>query len=237
MRTRSLAVTAVVAAGLLAMSMWLLQSSSKSLSLAAPVTHTVCPAGPPACDFGSLQAAVDAAAQGDMILVAEGTYTGVSARPVPFNYDFPPPGGVVTQVLFVNKAVTIQGGYAVGDWARAEPATHAAILDAQGQGRVVFIGEWVDPTIEGLHITGGNAAGQRGDREWDGVDTGGGVYVLGGAPALRGNTISGNSAGRGGGAVRGFGPRHHRAQHHLFQHGQRKGRRGVPVWQHSDRAG
>jgi parallel beta-helix repeat protein len=199
MRTRSLAVTVVVAVGLLALSLWLLGGSSRSMSLAAPVTHTVCPAGPPACDYSSPQAAVDGAAQGDVILVAEGTYRGVSARAVPFNYDFPPPGGVVTQVLYVNKAVTIQGGYVVGQWTRADPAAHPAILDAQGMGRVLFIGEWVDPTIEGLGITGGDAAGQRGDREWDGIDAGGGVYVLGGAPALRGNVVYGNQAGRGGG--------------------------------------
>jgi hypothetical protein len=39
-------------------------------------TLTVCPAGPPQCQFSSIQAALDAAFDGDQILVAGGTYAG-----------------------------------------------------------------------------------------------------------------------------------------------------------------
>lgn len=46
-------------------------------ALAAPDnTITVCPAGPPQCDYNAIQTAIDAAHSGDTIAVAAGTYTG-----------------------------------------------------------------------------------------------------------------------------------------------------------------
>ncbi len=40
------------------------------------VEHTVCPAGPPACDYTILQAAISAAAPGDIVLASPGDYAG-----------------------------------------------------------------------------------------------------------------------------------------------------------------
>lgn len=45
------------------------QTSSK------PVQLTVCPEGPPTCQFGKIQAAIDAASEGSIILINPGEYT------------------------------------------------------------------------------------------------------------------------------------------------------------------
>jgi pectin methylesterase-like acyl-CoA thioesterase len=90
----------------------------------------VCPTG---CDYSSVQAAVDAARDGDLIKVAEGTYTDIHARP---RNDITTTG-IVTQVVYISKTVVIQGGYTVTDWTMPFPITQPAILDAQGQGRVI----------------------------------------------------------------------------------------------------
>jgi hypothetical protein len=50
-------------------------------SMIGSAAHTVCESGQPACDFSSIQAAVDAANGGDVIKVASGIYTGsISGR-------------------------------------------------------------------------------------------------------------------------------------------------------------
>lgn len=45
-----------------------------SVSSASAATRTVCPAGPPACGYSSIQAAVDAAASADRITISAGTW-------------------------------------------------------------------------------------------------------------------------------------------------------------------
>jgi len=75
----SLGLTLVLS-GLLALQ----HGAAAAATLAAPAAGLrVCPAGPPACDYASIQAAVDAANPGDVIKVAQGTYTGVQARAAP----------------------------------------------------------------------------------------------------------------------------------------------------------
>ncbi len=76
-----------------------------------PTAHatdlTVCVEGPSTCSYASIQAAVDAAATGDVIKVAAGTYTTVTMRP---RNDITTTGDV-TQVVYLTKTVTIRGGY------------------------------------------------------------------------------------------------------------------------------
>ncbi|MGD9098926.1 MAG: hypothetical protein PVF45_00500, partial [Anaerolineae bacterium] len=71
----------------------------------------VCLAGPPTCDHDSIQKAVKAANSGDVIKVAAGVYTDVQGRPVPVGYPSPPADGLVTQIVYISKSVTIRGGY------------------------------------------------------------------------------------------------------------------------------
>ena len=135
---------------------------------------TVCPSGE--CDFTTIQAAVDAASDGDTIKVAQGVYTSSSS-----------------QVMHVNKAITLTGGYATSDWTISYPVTQSTVIDAEGVAgrRGVYIdGTGVTTiTLAGLSIKRGNAHD----------DDGGGVYVLTGTVVLRANCVLDNSGGRGGG--------------------------------------
>ncbi len=140
---------------------------------------TVCLSG--GCDHDTIQAAVDAADDGAEIRVATGVYTGVSAR-----------AGVI-QVVYLSKTVTIRGGYTTADWTTSNPTSYPTTLDAEGEGRVLYITGDISPTIEGLRITGGDAQGLGGD-PW-GNDVGGGVYVIGAMAIISNNWVFSNTAG------------------------------------------
>jgi len=148
---------------------------------AAPTTvRTVCLAGPPACDHTTIQSAVDAAAEGDTIKVAAGTYSDVHGRPSPLGY----PGPVfITQVVYLTASLSIQGGYTTSNGFAdpPDPIANPTTLDAQGRGRVLVATGGVagtagiSCTITGLHITGGSAVGLGGNAARH--DVGGGIYV------------------------------------------------------------
>jgi parallel beta-helix repeat protein len=150
----------------------------------------VCPSG---CDYSSIQDAVDEAEPGDVIKVAQGTFTDLHTIPSLHRYEF-----TATQVVAITKSITIRGGYTSDDWNDRDTRAHPTILDAQGRGRVmVIIGSGISPLIEGLHLTGGDATGLGGS-VYDN-DAGGGCYVLGGTAVISDNVIEGNTAYRGAG--------------------------------------
>jgi uncharacterized repeat protein (TIGR01451 family) len=144
---------------------------------------TVCLSG--GCDFDTVQGAVDGASAGDEIRVATGVYTGVSAR------------AGVTQVVYISKSVTVRGGYTTTDWSVPNPMSSPTTLDAEGQGRVLYIAAGVSPTVEGLRITGGSARGLGGGPS--GQDAGGGAYVQRAAATISGCQVVSNTALWGGG--------------------------------------
>ena len=133
----------------------------------------------------TVQHAVDAAAPGDEIRVATGVYTGVQAR------------AGVTQVVYISETVTVRGGYTTTNWATPYPITQPTTLDAQKQGRVLYVTGDISPNIEGLRITGGDALGLGGDVS--DKDAGGGLYVITATATLRDNHVVSNTALLGGG--------------------------------------
>jgi parallel beta-helix repeat protein len=150
----------------------------------------------PACGgqspcYTTIQDAVDAASGGDVIKVAAGIYSGVQTR------------ASITQVVYISKSLTIQGGYTTADWNTSDTDANPVILDAQGLGRGLVISDTVTTTVEGLHITGGDAAGLGGGLSL-GRDAGGGVYVYTATATISNcviysNTASTTASGYGGG--------------------------------------
>ncbi len=149
-------------------------------------THYVAPGA--ACNgaipcYATLQAAVDSAASGDTIKVAQGVYTG--------------PG---VQVVYITKSLALLGGYTLTNWSEANPQTNATIIDAQDQvGRRGIVAEgsaanFLDISIIGFTVRNGNNAPPQGcggicaiyavaDIRSNTVlsNTGGGIYVVGGS--------------------------------------------------------
>ncbi len=123
------------------------QTSSHAVALAT--THYVAPGG--ACNgytpcYASIQAAVDAASHGDTILVAEGTYTGVSTR------------NTHTQLVYLDKSLTIRGGYSTAFSQPPDPVAHQTILNAEELGRVFYIPDInaANIVLDGLRLIHGN---------------------------------------------------------------------------------
>lgn len=152
------------------------------ITVVAPYRLTVCVSG---CDYDNIQAAVDAIADGGTILVASGTYTGIN------HY------GGLAQVVYITRSVTIRGGYTTAFTEPPDPVANVTTIDAQGGGRAIYISGNITPTIEGLHIVGGNAAGLGGGL--GGGNAGGGIYVRYASAIVRNNYVAGNTARWGGG--------------------------------------
>jgi parallel beta-helix repeat protein len=169
----------------------ILSHSTIGLSASQAASVTVCPQGPPVCNFNSIQAAVDIAGNGDIIKVAAGTYTDLHVRP---RNDILTTG-VVTQIVYLNKSVTIRGGYTAPNFTDPpNPSVNLTILDVQHQGRGLYIAGALSATLEGVQITGGDAARQGGDPFSPTSDAGGGIYIITATVTLSNNRVFSNTA-------------------------------------------
>ncbi|MBN1955654.1 MAG: right-handed parallel beta-helix repeat-containing protein [Anaerolineae bacterium] len=157
----------------------------------------------PGCDqvFADIQAAIDAAAGGEIIKVAQGTYTDLNGD---------------GRVVYLAKTVYLRGGYDVSDWSAADPELYPTILDGEGANLVVRIEGTVKPLVMGFDIRNG-LAGQGGgiyiasdaepiltdNRIHDNTanNYGGGIYISGGAAVLERNRIYDNAATQSGGGI------------------------------------
>jgi parallel beta-helix repeat protein len=188
-RIRLAAIPAVVAAGCMLLLLGLL--SGPTPVRADPGTLYVSPSGDDVNDCSSyanrchtVQRAVDVAGPGDEILVATGIYTGVQAR------------AGVTQVVYISKSVSIRGGYSA-DFATRDLDNYPTTMDAESQGRIIYLTGGISSTLEGLRLTNGLTDGD-----------GGSVYAIGNTATWIHLTIGScqlynNSAGgdRAGGAL------------------------------------
>jgi uncharacterized repeat protein (TIGR01451 family) len=100
----------------------------------APVVWTVCSSG---CSFTSVQVAVDTAAAGDVIKVAQGTYT---------------------DSIEITKTLTLRGGYTMTNWDESYPDLYPTVLDGETLRRVIRVADSASPEIEGFHIRNGSAS-------------------------------------------------------------------------------
>jgi len=173
--------------------LWLLGSELPS-ALADGTIRYVAPgaycAGSTPC-YATVQEAVDASAAGDEIRIAAGVYTTMTVRP---RNDIVTTGNV-TQVVYLTKTVTIRGGYTTTNWTTSDPVNQPTILNAQGRGRVIYVTGDISPTIEGLRLTNGNAAGLGGLDFGAPYDAGGGVYIIRASATLSRCQVYNNVAG------------------------------------------
>ncbi len=157
----------------------------------------------------TIQVAVDAATAGEEIRVAEGTYSGTAVVIVNrsgTNYSY-------KQVVFIDKALTLRGGYHPTDWATSDPELNITEINAESDGRPVTIVDTVDEVVvlDGFFLTDGdytglgNPAGLSNHvcRSRENEDCGGGLFVYDSAFQLLNSEVRGNVsstvAGDGGG--------------------------------------
>ena len=182
MKNRYLYVSLAMILGVGLVMLWMLGVGASAQAAPNSELH-VCPSG---CPYASIQVAVDAAQTGDVIKVAEGTYSDMHHIASMDTDTF-----TATQMVVVTKTITIQGGYTSADWSSADPDAHPTILDAGNLGRVMVISGTISPEINGFHMTGGDSSGL-GGMFWG--DVGGAVYIRSTSAVISHNQIYSNTA-------------------------------------------
>ncbi len=173
----------------------------------------------PSTACGSIQYAIDQAGEGDLIAIAgynnayaypgdpdgepRWTYWYTESRPKPDGYYGP---DNVSQVAFIDKSVTLRGGYS-SDFGTWDPDTYKTVLRPSLSGfggRVVLVAPGASPTLEWLSILEGDASNQGGEyySSYGYFGAGGGVYAMGffyqdDTITIRNCTIAGNIASNG----------------------------------------
>jgi hypothetical protein len=155
--------------------------------------------GTEAAPCATIQHAVELATAGDVVVVAQGIYTGATACSM---------GGPAPEaVVCIQKDIAILGGYATGDWSVPDPMSFPTVIDGQGARRGIIInGPSAGLRLEGFTIRNCLAHGT-------GNQFGGGLWS---ALAGQGTTLrdllfqsnvaqagDGGQAGGGGAAIQG----------------------------------
>jgi hypothetical protein len=162
--------------------------------LAAAVNaDTICVCWDGSGDYLTIQEGIDAAADGDEVVVCDGTYTGSGNKDLDFH----------------GKAITVRS-------ASGDPG--ACIIDCENDGRGFYFhsGETNDAIVAGLTITNGHAYDGAGVYCYGSSPTivncaitanatvwggGGGVRCYGDSPTISNCTITGNTADYNGGGI------------------------------------
>lgn len=127
-------------------------------------------------DANAVQQAVDEATAGATVKVA-GACAGVQNRAGAF------------QTVYIDKIITLEGGYAPSNWTTSDPITNPTLLDALTNGRVIYATAAV--TISNLTARNGNAP----------TGSGGGAYAFGSLTLNNAQFIGNSAQNNGGGAV------------------------------------
>ncbi len=185
-------VFSLATGGLLLAGLFLLLNGVSQITRAVPGDLFVSTTGSgSACTQAApcaLQTALENADDGNMIYIDGGHYTGVGSA-----------------VITITKSITIYGGW---DGKTTTPPVrdtdaHPTTLNGEGMRRGVYISGNITPTLQGLRITGGNAAGLGGYEYYGVYDAGGGVYVVTATATLADNDIFSNEAQHGAGVFLG----------------------------------
>ncbi|HSH01397.1 MAG TPA: choice-of-anchor Q domain-containing protein [Anaerolineae bacterium] len=136
----------------------------------------------------TLQHTIDQAADGDSVLIAGGVYSTTITRTInsqPYQLN-----------AYINKSLSIQGGYDAGDYALSEPITNPVVFDAGNAHRVFYVAPDLNVQLTGLIVQNGRAFVPE-----DALTPlyGGGIYNAGSALTLNGNWLLNNSAQFGAG--------------------------------------
>lgn len=129
--------------------------------------------------FSSLQDAVNAAHPGDEVRVAAGVYSGINNN------------GGHPQHLYIDKNLTIRGGFTTSNWITPNPSTNLTELQAQTLGRVLFVAEGVSLRMDGFSLSYGNSTGLT-------PNSGGGIFIEKADLTLSRCQILHNSTAKGG---------------------------------------
>lgn len=151
--------------------------------------------------YSTIQAAVNAASDGDQIKVAQGVYTSTSLY-----------------VVYLTKSITLTGGYTATNWNQPSPLAQPSVLDGQlqrggifventGGGQANFAGLVLKMGAAinggGLTVLSGTVVLTNSQVISNGLSTtsAGGVYVAGGRVRIEGSTFQGNHGEQSGGVL------------------------------------